>query len=502
MQFRLILDRDQIDRCRKIARELAGSLAKYSLRHTSVAIEEATLRAMGVHGHHKNLDLAEVVIDRIGRDRLREGAAYWLGAVMVERNCTPLLAAKHIAKEGFPDRKGEKLPHGEIRKMARASFAAFFQAIAEAKAQRQSALPPQRWGADWQLMMQLHTGNMERDVKKVRDFAADPELGSVVVRSPLPSTSAQLVGRGRGWRATYDLLHVIDRLDHAVREMPKSRKRPFAVMWNGLSLAAPSLAVALAKSHLAGMEYDCLSLTHVEGVHMKRAIVDQTFIYQLLAKAGLSVSVGSDRWTSLVDGYTHGHELLMGQLLIEAMGEGAGFALEQVSARHSLVIPRRDEGYRSYLIDEIAHAQLLREFFPQVPLEFALSAAHDIATATMIATLCGFSCGMLDWNETDKAHVAKSEAAKKQIMQLQDVTASLGTELTFVANGNIARRANMLTERMTRSLQQMQRRDLLRPAEAGAGRGLFSFTDEGAGIDGVLQRHKYYCNPLLEWIAP
>ncbi len=131
MQSRLILDRDQIDQCRKIAREIATHLARYSSRHTSVAIEDATLRALGVHGLYKDRQLSEVVIERIGRDCLREGAAYWLGAAMVEWNCTALVAAKRIAKSGFAPRKDAKLPHGEIRRMTRAALAPFIKSIEE-----------------------------------------------------------------------------------------------------------------------------------------------------------------------------------------------------------------------------------------------------------------------------------------------------------------------------------------------------------------------------------
>lgn len=503
MQFRLMLDRDQVDRCRKMAREIAVHLERYSSRHTSLSIEDASLRALGVHGEHKGRSLPEVVLDAIGRERLREGAPYWLGAVMVARNCTPLLAAKHIAKEGLPERKGEKLPHGEIRRMTRAALAPFLKSLDEAKSKRQPAAAPQRWGADWQLLATLHTGNVDDDVKRVQELMKHPDVGGATVQSPLPANTAAVVGRGRGWRAKYDAIAAIERLDRLVREHQRHHKKSFALTWDGCSLAGPLMAVAVATSHLASMAYDCCSLVGVTGVHLKRAIVDQAFVYRLFAKSGVGVAVASDRWRSAVNGYSHGHELLMGQLLIEAMGERAGIALDKMAPCHGLVIPRDAEHVRSHLLDDIAHAQLVRELFPQVPLGFAVptAPAGDIVMSTMIAALCGFPSGVVEWNETKKMTAQGFRATAAEIANARQLVSDLGSELAFVNNGQIARRSSMLVEHMARSLQQMHRRDLLQAVPSTEARGLFNAAEPSVGLDGVFQRHKYYWNPLLEWLA-
>lgn len=504
MQFRLVLDRDQIDRCRKMAREIATHLERYSSRHTSLAVEDATLRAFGVHGDHKGRPLTEVVLAAIGRERLREGAAYWLGAVMVAKNCTPQLAAKHIAKEGLPERKGEKLPHGEIRRMTRAALAPFLKTIDEAKANRQPVWTSQRWGMEWQLVVTVRTGNVDDDIKHVHELLTRADVGGIEIQSPLSPTTMQLVGPGRGWRAKYDALAAIGRLDQLVRERVRHHKPGVRLTWNGGSLAGPLHAVAVAQSHLTAMAYDGFSLVGIHGIHLKRAIVDQAFVYRLLAKAGVGVTVASERWRGVLDGYTHGHELLMGQLIIEAMGEQAGLPLENISPSHGLVMSDTAEQGRDAVLHEIAHAQLVRELFPQVPLGFALSTQSPEATllSTSLAALCGFPLGMVGWDATKKADAQQRNAALQLIERARQLLGEIGLELTFLGNGKIGRRANMLVERLAKALQQLHRRDLLQATERVEHRGLFVSANGAVGMDGVVQRHKYYWNPLQEWLTP
>ncbi|GEM_PF-4433045 len=498
MDFRLTLDRDQVDRCRRAARAIALHLRRFVVEHTSDAIERSVLRAMGVEGFVKERPLTEIVLEKIGKDRVREGAAYWLGAVMVARECDALTAAQWLAQHELPQPSDAKnLPHGEIRRVTREAFAQFPKRVEAARSVKQRApqTPAERSVAGPQIMAAICTGQMEYDVRALHDAAK--QVSAVVVRSPLPLNDNALVGKGKGWRVRYRVIESLEKISEAAGAS-------LDVAWSGLHLQGPEQAVAFATTGLSAFEYDAFTMTHVGGVHFKRALVDQQWIFHLLGKIHAQAMVSCDRWREPLDCYSQGHELVMGQMLIEALGASAGLPRESMIARHGRVTLHGESATRpDALLCELAFVEMVREIFPQVPLALQIEAHGDAASvsiSTALAILCDVATAVVAWPDDEKNTAAHYQATRAAMQQLTSILGSVVDDLSFEHNGKISRRAHTMLERMEKSFELVERRDLLNLVEPAEQLGLFAIADRGVGQDGVYLKHKYYWNPMADWL--
>lgn len=71
MYRKLNLDRDKVDRCRECAARVVAPILRYIEHHSTVAIERATLKLLGVDAG---------LVDTLTRDQLRLGACSWIAS--------------------------------------------------------------------------------------------------------------------------------------------------------------------------------------------------------------------------------------------------------------------------------------------------------------------------------------------------------------------------------------------------------------------------------------
>ncbi|MBI4366573.1 MAG: hypothetical protein HY543_07125 [Deltaproteobacteria bacterium] len=498
MQFHLTLDRDQIDRSRRIARDLALHIEKYTSRHTSVAIERAAVRAMGIDGVQGGQALPAAVVERMGKERLRDGAAYWIGYVMWEKKCDAVKAAQQIVKQGLPTEIPRGLPHGEFRRIAKEATT-LLPGI-EAAAERRRQQGGRRRGK--RTIVVVATGDPDRDAEAAAlcAKASAPAVDGVIVRPPLAADQEGMSVKSGGWRGrTYDAPAVMAKIAAAA-----GGAGSLCVLWGAQQLAAPELTLAAAAQPVAGIEYDAVTLARQGGVHIRRALVDQHFCYRLAGAAYLGVGIGSDRWGATVDAYHEGEDLLLGMFLLEALCDRAGIPDECFLPRHTAVVPADLEARSDHLLVELAHAYLARELFPSAAIGFAARCAPAAARGTpawldvAAAAFADYPLYYVDGigaGKTDVQAVMDLLAARHSYLQQ---VGELADEVTFAANGKLMRRAHTLLDRAHTQLANLHKRDFLKHVEQET-KGLFAFGAEGAGLDGVIQKGKYYWNPIEEW---
>lgn len=496
MQARLLLDRDHVDRARKGARELATHLARYTSRHSSISIERASLRALGVQGYHKGIPLTECVVAKLDKDKLRQGAAYWLGSVMVANKCDATAAAKKIISNGFKN-SDEKLPHADIRELTRDIVRNF---ISELK--RLQNIRDWYWahaGKSDQLIAKVKTGQAEKDLAAVKMLIKSGAGGAYIV-SPIAADVPKLVGRGAGWRGQYKLLESSEKIADLFKDSKSKKDKPFRLIWDANHLLGPEIVTHLALSPISEVACDAFTMVHSGGIHFKRAIVDQQFIFQLLAKVGMGCVVSSGDWMKSTDGYTNGHELLIAHVLMENIANQSGLPLERARPCVGLVTTSERKRSRSEMIlNEIAHSQLIREFFPQIDMLFVNDSENSV-TSSLIAKFCEYESLLIEWNSVEKNSEKTLNDLRYTISTYADYISTLSTELSFTSHGQINRRAHMVLERALKSLAQIKRNDILKLQDKASEGRFLSLSDKGAGIEDVFQKHKYYWNPLTDWL--
>ncbi|MBI2344111.1 MAG: hypothetical protein HYV02_07245 [Deltaproteobacteria bacterium] len=500
MQFRLILDRDHIDQCRKMGREIAAHLERYAGRHTSTAVERATLRALGVEGAVKGASLVGAVVDALGRERLRDGAAYWLGFVMQEKQCDPTQAAQHIVRAGMPEKSG-RIPHGDIRKVTRAAATPFMDAVATMAGRRAVRRRTRSGYKAPQLHVRLMTGVVDHDLRQAKELLQRPEISGITIVPPLQSADEQLSTHGRGWRTRYDVTEAMRCAVDLCGKEEEVEKHVAPLYWAAHSLAAPEMSVMMLPGPSAGIEYDAVTMASCEQIALKRVIVDQWFVYRLMARGGASMVMGSDRWWSRCSHEGQSHEVLCATLLVEAMAAHAGIRHEHIGQRHQFPLSVDDGAGEDVVLNAIAFAQLVRELFPQVPLSYLLSQAPQTGyVGAVLSLLCEFSASVIDWGR-EKSSAKDFDAMVHRAKELSHMLGGIGAELVFMPNGRINRRAATLLDRIAKTLRTLHRRDFLKAAADASRKGLLAMPEEGIGFDGVIQTNKYYWNPLADWLG-
>ncbi len=501
MDFRLTLNRDHVDLCRKAAREIAQSMRSYVARFTTTGIETASLYALGVTGKSRGKYLAERVVEKLEASQLAEGAIYWLGSVMVERSCTAEVAALYLLRHGLPKKRPAKMPHAEIRRVTRAALRPYVSLV-NAAAQRQHSSGREECVSPEPLLV-IETGNQTHDLQAMQE-AVEAGFTGVLLRSPISMSGEGLAMKRGSWRGRYDILETLKNSTALAQELGDKKKHPLKIIWGSLHLSAPTVTVAAIPLAVSALEYDALTMSRIGGVHFKRALLDQQFVYGLIARAKKNISVASDRWRSVVEGYSRGYELIMGNMIIEALGELAGNGLAAIRARHGLLLgvdERENRGDR--LAVEIAQSQLLRELFPQVPLDFVVDVEENeelLTLGNLLALFCDYAGLILTKPENGKGKRCIPIEMLKRNQRIYNVVGRIGDDIVFTPHGHMNRRAMMLLERASRMFAKLQRRGFMERTSAAKGDGLLDFANSGAGLDGVIRINRYYWNPLVDWI--
>jgi len=109
---KLNLDQGKIAQGRKLAATIVEQVRRHIDTHTTVSVERAVLRLLGIDGvDEAGVPLVNVVVDGLGREGvLDKGAMYWVVNGMLNLNLTAQQIAEDVARSGV---KLTELPQGK-----------------------------------------------------------------------------------------------------------------------------------------------------------------------------------------------------------------------------------------------------------------------------------------------------------------------------------------------------------------------------------------------------
>lgn len=116
---KLNLDRDKIDLCRNIASRIATPVERYIERHSTTSIESMVLNIFGAEGEPGGATIANIVVDKLSRDNLRLGVAWWFAKALVHTRLGVKELAQKIARgevkfDDIPDVPAEKIKNAAL----------------------------------------------------------------------------------------------------------------------------------------------------------------------------------------------------------------------------------------------------------------------------------------------------------------------------------------------------------------------------------------------------
>jgi beta-lysine 5,6-aminomutase alpha subunit len=509
----LHLDPAQIDRARDSARRIARQVFDDMARFTTTTVERATLRLLGVDGVDENqVPLPNRVVSHLQEQGLlQHGVTTLLAGAMTKHNQT----AQEVAQAVAAGTLTLAWPHNEqqARDAALNLAHTMCERIAAQRAHRQHKLQTLGEGQTPWLYLIVATGNIYEDIKQARAAA---EQGADII-AVIRSTGQSLLdyvpfgATTEGFGGTYATQENFRLMRAALDEVGDKVGRYIRLTNYCSGLCMPEIAAMGAIERLDMMLNDSMYGIIFRDINMQRTFIDQFFSRMVNAYAGIIINTGEDNYLTTADAYEAAHTVLASQLINEQFAYLSGLAPEQMGLGHAFEIhPELENGF----LWELAHAQLVRQVFPQASLKYMPPTKHmtgNIFKGQVQDTLFNIVSTITQQNihllgmMTEAIH---TPFIQDRFLAIQNAKYVFGTmkdlhcEIEFKRGGQIERRAQAVLAQAETMLAAIEHMGL----PSAIGQGMFADIARtptgGKGLDGVIEKSASYYNPFLHLMLP
>jgi beta-lysine 5,6-aminomutase alpha subunit len=512
VQTRLNLDPAVVREARDLAALAGQPIVDMASSHTTVSIERAVLRLAGLQGADSaGLPWANRLVDAVaGATGLQHGVALVAWDALITGGYADLAQLAEAAAQG---KVAFRIPAGAdaaaARAAARDALAAGIGRIDANRTQRQlmidqTADPPRPW-----IYLIVATGDIYEDIPQAQAAAREGADIIAVIRSTGQSL-LDYVPEGatrEGYAGTYATQENFRLMRAALDQTSREVGRYIRLTNYASGLCMPEIAALAGLERLDMMLNDCMYGIIFRDINPRRTFIDQRFARQIHARAGIIINTGEDNYLTTADAVDAAHTVVVSQLLNEFFGKEAGLTDGQLGLGHAFEInPAVPD---SFLL-ELAHAQLVRELFPDAPLKYMPPTKHMTGNVFAGYLLDAFFnlCGMMTDQSilligmmTEGIHtpfLSDRDLALENVRYVRDAAGRLGESFVPAPGGFIQRRAAEVLGESVGLLRRICDQGLL----TAIAEGTFGITkrpaDAGRGLDGVVVRADGYFNPASE----
>jgi beta-lysine 5,6-aminomutase alpha subunit len=403
------------------------------------------------------------------------------------------------------------------RRAARRSVAAGIRQIDRRRAERDRMIarygdPKQR---PW-IYLIVATGDIYEDIPQAQAAARAGADVIAVIRSTGQSL-LDYVPEGatrEGFAGTYATQENFRLMRAALDDVSCELGRYVRLTNYASGLCMPEIASLAGLERLDMMLNDSMYGIIFRDINPKRTLIDQRFSRQVHARAGIIINTGEDNYLTTADPVDGAHTVIVSQLLNEYFGKEAGLADGQLGLGHAFEIG--PDVPDSFLL-ELAHAQLVRELFPNAPLKYMPPTKHmtgNIFAGYLLDAFFNLAAMMTEQEilligmMTEGIHtpfLSDRDLALENAHYVRSAAGRLGESFRPEPGGFIDRRANQVLAESVELLRRICADGLL----TAIADGTFGITkrpaDGGRGLDGVILKADGYFNPaseILEYSQP
>jgi len=516
MTGKLNLDPALVARARELARLAGQPVTDLARTHTTVSVERAVLRLAGLDGADGDgmpwvNRLTDAVRESVG---LEHGVALPVWDAMLTGGYPDLRTLAVDAASGLVK---FRLPMAADADAARESAARSvrrgIRMIDQRRAERDSMVaatsdPPVPW-----IYLIVATGDIYEDIPQAQAAAREGADVIAVIRSTGQSL-LDYVPEGatrEGYAGTYTTQENFRLMRGALDDVSRELGRYVRLTNYASGLCMPEIAALAGLERLDMMLNDCMYGIIFRDINPVRTFIDQRFSRQVHARAGIVINTGEDNYLTTADAVDAAHTVVVSQLLNEYFGREAGLTDAQLGLGHAFEI--NPEVPDSFLL-ELAHAQLIRELFPDAPLKYMPPTKH--MTGNVFAgylldaffNLAGVMTGqsiLLIGMMTEGIHtpfLSDRDLALENVRYVRRAAGRLGESFRPEPDGFVADRARQVLGEAIGLLRTIGSQGLLNAIAEGTFGVTKRPADGGRGLDGVVKQADGYCNPAVEILEP
>ena len=511
---RLRIDEDALRECRDLAKEIARPVVDVAHSMSTRSIERATLRLAGLSGAEGSgptaIPLVNLVADQIS------------AAVGLERGVA--IPFFHIVEAGCGSvqAEGERIARGEVEPIwptgvdlevaverARREATDALDHIAVQRAERDSRITaagdaPKPWFYEI-----VATGNIHEDIPQAQAAAREGCDVVAVIRSTGQSLLDHVPegATTEGFAGTFATQENFKLMRGALDDVSQELGRYIRLTNYASGLCMPEIAAIAAIERLDMMLNDCMYGIIFRDINMQRTFVDQHFARMIHALAGIIINTGEDNYLTTANALESAHTVLASQFLNERLAYAAGLPPSQMGLGHAFEI---DPEVPDQIMIELAHAQLIRECFPDAPLKYMPPTKHMTGNIfqgflydgmfNLVGALTGqdiILLGMMS-EGVHTPFLSDRDLALENARYVFGGAGALAGGLTFEAGGAVERRAAQVLEETRQMLQKVADIGLFAAIEAGMFADTARSRTGGRGLDGVFEKDTAYANPLFD----
>ena len=514
---KLGIDDGAVAECRSLAAEIAAPIEELARTYTTTSIERATLRLFGVNDAQGEgsdaIPVPNLVVDRIAADVGLERGVTLPFFATVESGCGDITAeAGRIARGettvAWPE--GFELDIATERAHREASSA--LDQIATNRAERDRRIAAAGEASKPWLYEIVATGDIYEDIPQAQAAAREGCDVVAVIRSTGQSLLDHVPhGATReGFAGTFATQENFRLMRMALDEVSKELGRYIRLTNYASGLCMPEIAALAGIERLDMMLNDCMYGIIFRDINMQRTFVDQHFSRMIHALAGIIINTGEDNYLTTADAFDAAHTVLASQFLNERLALTAGLPPEQMGLGHAFEIdPVRPDS----ILHELAHAQLIRECFPDAPLKYMPPTKHMTGNVfqgflydgmfNLVATLTGQDIILLGMM-TEGIHtpfLSDRDLALENARYVLGGASELAADISFEPGGTVVRRAATVLEETRQMLQKVAELGMFAAIEAGMFADTVRTRTGGKGLGGVVRKADGYFNPVTEQLS-
>ena len=511
----LHLDARTVRRARMLAERAAAPVIELARTHTTTSVERAVLRLAGLTGADaEGIPWVNRVVDAVRAEvGLEQGVALPVyDALAAGEHADLAVLAQKAAAGGVRFRQPTGADRTRAVRLARREVGAGMARIDRARKERDRLLrrlgdPPKPW-----IYLIVATGDIHEDIPQAQAAARAGADIIAVIRSTGQSL-LDYVPEGatrEGFAGTYATQENFRLMRAALDEVSVELGRYVRLTNYASGLCMPEIATLAGLERLDMMLNDCMYGIIFRDINPRRTFIDQRFSRQIHARAGIVINTGEDNYLTTADAVDAAHTVIVSQLLNERFGLEAGLQDWQLGLGHAFEInPALPDQFRL----ELAHAQLVRELFPNAPLKYMPPTKHMTGNVFFGYLLDAFFnlAGVLTGQEIILVgmmtegivtpFLSDRDLALENVRYVRDACAGLAADFVPRRDGFIVQRAGRVLAESVDLLARIADEGLF---EAIAD-GTFGVTrrpeNGGRGLDGVIAQADGYYNPatvLLE----
>ena len=512
MQSKLNLNQDLVNQARQSAKNVANDVQGFIDLHTTVTVERAVCRLLGIDGvNDVEVPLPNVVVDHLlEKGILPLGAAFSIGNAMLETGLDPQGVAEKVNSgeldlSKIPVRKKEEI-YEVIRPVAETMCKRIKGNVAEREAYFN------KFGGDKQgplLYVIVATGNIYEDIVQAKAAAKQGADIIAVIRTTGQSL-LDYVPYGattEGFGGTYATQENFRLMRAALDEVGEELGRYIRLCNYCSGLCMPEIAAMGAMERLDVMLNDALYGILFRDINMQRTLVDQYFSRVINSYAGVIINSGEDNYLTTADAVEEAHTVLASQFLNEQFALCAGLPEEQQGLGHAFEItPDLENGF----LYELAQAQMAREIFPKAPLKYMPPTKYmtgnifrghiQDALFNMVTVMTNQRLHLLGML-TEAIHTPFMQDRALAIENAQYIARTMkdfGNEIVYKEGGIMQTRANEVLAKAADLLKTIEENGMFATLEAGTFADIKRPRDGGKGLAGVVKKDDAYFNPFVD----